>query len=180
MPPCVTPDHAELASASLPTVTWIMFAQRVITLALLHLAAVSAGGLQSHSTTLDSVPPPSSPPPVYFITDEIDLAQHISAATGPQVLMLPATLLITQPLPLSQSQLQLQAVSSTLISCSSASFTVLMTNSSMFSMVGLTWTGCGTVLQVQNSASGADSSISISDCSFLGNSNGPRAVSRHS
>ncbi|MEW5320181.1 MAG: hypothetical protein WDW38_011274 [Sanguina aurantia] len=43
-------------------------------------------------------------------------------------------------------------------------------------MTGLSWSGCGTVLVVESSANGTDSSIVVSDCTFSGNRNDPAAA----
>lgn len=123
-----------------------------------------------------SLPPPSPPAPVViYITNETDLAQHITAAASSTILMLPSDLLLTMALPILQIPIQLQAVTNTSIRCSTSDFTALTANSSSFSMIGLTWSGCGTVLVLQQ----ADSThrlINISSCMFYQNTVDPTAV----
>lgn len=123
-----------------------------------------------------SLPPPPTPAPVViYITNETDLAQHITAAASPTILMLPSDLLLTMALPILQIPIQLHAVTNTSIRCSTSNFTALTANSSSFSMTGLTWSGCGTVMVLQQ-ADSTGSIINISSCMFHQNTVDPAAV----
>ncbi|MEW5320179.1 MAG: hypothetical protein WDW38_011273 [Sanguina aurantia] len=132
-----------------------------------------------------SFPPPATPsfpPPstaTVYVVNETDLAQQIRAVTTvPTNLMLPATLLITMPLPPVLGPVQLlsnNTSSNTQISCSTSNFTVLTVVSGSLSMTGISWTGCGTVMVVK-AAAGAAASISVTDCSFQGNTGDPAAA----
>lgn len=101
------------------------------------------------------------------ITNEADLAQAIRAATGPglTILALPASLILTKSLPDVVGPLQLiNASSSAVITCISA-FTALSVSTQDFSMAGLTWKGCSSVLKVSGSIN-----VAIQSCLFQQNS----------
>lgn len=124
-----------------------------------------------------AVPPNPSPPAVYLITNETDLAQRISATTSPTILILPADLVLSMSLPLISGPIQLQSVRSTSITCVTPNFTAVTSVSQSLGMTGLRWKGCGTVLMLQKATGGADSAISITDCFFHANTVKPAAVS---
>lgn len=122
---------------------------------------------------------PSQPQASIMISSETDLAHQIRLATGPSttILLLPATLALTQALPPVAGPLKLVSNGGAVLTCASSNFTALTVNASSFGMTGLSWSGCGTVLVVESSANGTDSSIVVSDCTFSGNRNDPAAVS---
>lgn len=113
-----------------------------------------------------------------MIQNETDLAHHIQAATGPTTvtLLLPAALLLTKALPQVLGPLQLVATGG-LVTCATPDFTALTVNTSSFGITGLTWVDCGTVLSLASLPTGTDSNVSISSCSFQGNSIDSAAVS---
>lgn len=105
---------------------------------------------------------------------ESDLAQAISAASGPDltIITLPASITLTQALPSVMGPLQLiSAGTSASITCSLAAstFTALTILSQSFSMSGLAWVGCSSVLNVTGA-----SQVTIDSCSFVANNNSAR------
>lgn len=122
---------------------------------------------------------PPSPPANIVIHNERDLAQQITAATGPSTttLILPPILVLSQALPPVLGPLQLVSASGANVTCLTTNFTALSVNTSSFGMTGLSWVGCGTVLVFNSLPTGTDSNIIISGCSFVGNRVDPSAVS---
>lgn len=109
------------------------------------------------------------PDSVIYAHNEADLAQAIASARAPglTLILLPASVTLTQSLPTVTGPLQLlSAGGSALISCSvnSPAFTALTVTSDIFSMSGLTWAGCGGVISLT-----AVCQAVISNCSFQGN-----------
>lgn len=150
-------------------------------LCFLMLSAVSSLHALSQPSPPNAPAAPFAPPSEKLIHDENDLAQQIRAVQpGPTIvtLLLPPTLQLTKALPVVMGPVQLVANNGpALVTCSSSMFTALTVNTSSFVMTGITWTGCGTVLVLESLLSGTDSNVTISSCSFLGNSIDPNAVS---
>lgn len=136
-----------------------------------------------------SSPSPAAPaPPSHIlIRNETDLAQKItslcSSAAGVSnittIMVLPATLLLTKALPPVVGPLQFVTAAATgaVISCLTSNFTALTVQTPTFGMMGLTWTGCGTVVKLAAFQNGTDSTVTISNCIFRGNLIDPPAVS---
>lgn len=130
-----------------------------------------------------SISPPAAPlpPGSVIVHNEHDLAQQITAATGPSTttLLLPSNLLLSQPLPpiLGPVQLISRSGAAANVTCQTSTFTALTVNTSSFGMTGLKWVGCGTVLILNALPIGIDSNIRIASCSFVGNRIDPFAVS---
>lgn len=123
----------------------------------------------SLSTSKQLSPPPSPfPPPsgtVVTIHNETDLAQAITAATGPSTttLLIPALLLLSKALPDVTGPLQfINANGTAVVACSVPGFLALKVLAASFRMKGISWTGCTNVLDVSNA-----SHVTIEGCSFL-------------
>lgn len=131
-----------------------------------HSFSLDGYGQLSIQTAKPSSTQPSS---VVNAHNETDLAQAISAASGPRstTILLPTYLLLTKALPAVSGPIKLIGVgSNSLISCSAsaAAFTALTIRAATFGMSGLAWSGCVGVLSVSGS-----SKVTIDDCSFQGN-----------
>lgn len=121
---------------------------------------------------------PITQPPFIFVQNESDLAQAISGAIGPNItsILVPASMIVTQALPKVTGPLKLSSAgSSAIISCSSAStgFTAMTILSESFSMSGLVWAGCSSVLNVTGACQ-----VTIESCSFVGNNNAANVMVR--
>lgn len=106
---------------------------------------------------------------VVHARSESDLAKAISSATGPSLttILLPVSLILTQGLPDVTGPVRLlSAGSSVWISCSPTAqgFTALNIVGGSFSMTGISWAGCSSVLNVTGA-----SQVTINHCSFEGN-----------
>lgn len=114
----------------------------------------------------------------FMVIDEDDLAAKIVQANSQNAttLVLPATITLTKPQPAVLAQLLLTSgADGAVISCQTRNFTALTVSTSIFGMVGLTWVGCGTVLELsQLPIDGSD--INIDSCRFLGNRIDPTKV----
>lgn len=129
-------------------------------------------------STATAPPSPAPPAPDVPILDESGFFQAISAANfrvsssgiAPTTLLLPPVLTLTAALPVVTGNIQLLAANGRLavISCSSSYFTALTITASTFSMEGLTWVNCGTVLRLNPLGNDA-SEITIDTCTFHGN-----------